>query len=227
MNMNDYHLARRKMVEQQLRARGIRNERVLEAMGKVPRHAFIEQALHHEAYSDHPLPIGEQQTISQPFIVALMTEALELTGDENVLEIGTGSGYQTGVLAELSYRVFTVERIRALLTKARETLDSLNYHNVRYKLGDGSLGWQEEGPYDAIIVTAGAPEIPQPLIDQLAVLGRLVIPVGESRGAQDLMRLVRTKSNSLTRTNLGACRFVDLVGDRGWPDSKDKRGIPW
>jgi len=227
MNMNDYHLARRKMVEQQLRARGIRNERVLEAMGKVPRHAFIEQALQHEAYSDHPLPIGEQQTISQPYIVALMTEAVDLTGNESVLEIGTGSGYQTAVLAELSYRVFTVERIRALLTKARETLDSLNYHNVRYKLGDGSLGWPEEGPYDAIIVTAGAPEVPQPLIDQLAVLGRLVIPVGESRGSQSLLKLVKTKNQSLTRTDLGGCRFVDLVGDHGWPQSKDKRGIPW
>jgi protein-L-isoaspartate(D-aspartate) O-methyltransferase len=227
MNMNDYHLARRKMVEQQLRARGVRNEGVLEAMGKVPRHAFVEQALQHEAYSDHPLPIGEAQTISQPYIVALMTEALDLTGSENVLEIGTGSGYQTAILAELSYRVFTVERIRSLLTKARETLEALNYHNIRYKLGDGSLGWAEEGPYEAIIVTAGAPEVPQPLIDQLAVLGRLVIPVGESRGSQSLLKLVKTKTQSLSRTDLGGCRFVDLVGDYGWPRSKDKRGIPW
>jgi len=225
--MNDYHLARRKMVEQQLRARGIRDERVLEAMGKVPRHAFIEQALLHEAYSDHPLPIGEQQTISQPYIVALMTEALQLTGEENVLEIGTGSGYQTAILAELSYRVFTIERIRSLLTRSRQIIEALNYHNVRYKLGDGSLGWAEEGPFDAIIVTAGAPEIPQPLIDQLAVFGRLVIPVGESRGSQSLFRLVKTKNGSLTRSNLGGCRFVDLVGEHGWAQSRGSRGIPW
>jgi len=226
MNKNDYHLSRRQMVQQQLEARGIRDRRLLDVMNKVGRHVFVEEALQSQSYADHPLPIGENQTISQPYIVALMTEALELSGKEKVLEIGTGSGYQTAILAELSYRVYTIERIRFLLNKARKILEKLNYHNIRYRLGDGTFGWKEEAPFDAIIVTAGAPAVPQPLMEQLAPLGRIVIPVGESRGSQTLVKLVKKKDGSFTRSSLGGCRFVDLIGNHGWSENNN-RGFRW
>jgi protein-L-isoaspartate(D-aspartate) O-methyltransferase len=212
----DYRLAREKMVKTQLISRGISNRRVLEVMGKVPRDAFVEEALVGEAYNDHPLPIGEKQTISQPYIVALMTEALEVSGKEKTLEIGTGSGYQTAILADLSRKVYTIERVRTLMIKARNILQELGYTNILFKAFDGTLGWKEYGPYDAIIVTAGAPKIPQPLLDQLADGGRLVIPVG-NRSSQELIKVTNKKGNYIKK-NLGGCRFVDLLGIHGWKD---------
>jgi protein-L-isoaspartate(D-aspartate) O-methyltransferase len=212
----DYRLAREKMVKTQLISRGISNRRVLEVMGKVPRDAFVEEALVGEAYNDHPLPIGEKQTISQPYIVALMTEALEVSGKEKTLEIGTGSGYQTAILADLSRKVYTIERVRTLMIKARNILQELGYTNILFKAFDGTLGWKEYGPYDAIIVTAGAPKIPQPLLDQLADGGRLVIPVG-NRSSQEMIKVTNKKGNYIKK-NLGGCRFVDLLGIHGWKD---------
>lgn len=207
---------REKMIKGQLVSRGISNKRVLDAMKKVPRHIFVPSDLVDEAYNDYPLPIGNGQTISQPYMVALMTEALELKGNEKTLEIGTGSGYQTAILAELSKEVYTIERILALLNKARETLEKLRYKNIFFKAGDGTLGWQEYEPYDAIIVTAGAPKIPQPLLDQLANEGRLVVPVG-NRWSQELIKITKRK-DELIKENLGGCRFVDLIGIYGWKE---------
>jgi len=211
---HDYRLARERMVRNQLVPRGISDERVLAAMEKIHRHLFVEEALTGEAYNDHPLPIGEKQTISQPYIVALMTEALELTGKEKVLEIGTGSGYQTAILAELAHTVYTVERIGSLLEKSKKLLGDLGYTNIRFKVSDGTFGWEEFAPYDAIVVTAGAPRIPQPLLDQLSDGGRLVIPIG-NRYSQDLMRVKKAK-NRFIEKNFGGCRFVDLIGNHGW-----------
>ncbi len=205
------------MVDSQLRSRGITDERVLKAMEKIPRHLFVEEGLQDQAYSDSPLPIGERQTISQPFIVALMTEALNLKGHEKILEIGTGSGYQAAVLAELGDRVFSIERIASIAGKTRKLLDSLNYYNVLIWVGDGTYGWRDEAPFDAIIVTAGAPEIPKTYKDQLAVGGKLVIPVG-SRQSQTLMKLTRLseKADDFKEEDLGGCRFVNLIGEYGW-----------
>jgi protein-L-isoaspartate(D-aspartate) O-methyltransferase len=214
--MIDFSKTRLRMAEEQLLARGIKDPRVISAMKKVPRHLFVEEALQSQAYSDHPLPIGEKQTISQPYMVALMTEALQLKGNEKVLEIGAGSGYQTAVLAEMAEKVFSVERIRSLAIRARNLLFSLGYINIEIKIFDGTYGWLEQSPFDAIIVTAGAPEIPQPLIDQLAVGGRLVIPVGDA-SYQDLFRVTRTEEG-IKKENLGGCRFVKLIGKYGWTD---------
>ena len=208
---------RMKMVTSQLISRGITDEKVLKAMEKIPRHLFVDEGLHDQAYADNPLPIGERQTISQPYIVALMTEALELTGHEKVLEIGTGSGYQTAILAELADRVFSIERIASLADRARKVLDSLGYYNVLIRVGDGTYGWKEESPFDAIIVTAGAPHVPKTLFDQLIVGGRLIVPTGD-RHTQKLLKLTRT-SNELDKAetkDLGGCRFVNLIGEYGW-----------
>jgi protein-L-isoaspartate(D-aspartate) O-methyltransferase len=213
-DMIDFPRVRLKMVEEQLISRGVKDPRVIAAMQKIPRHLFVEEALQNQAYTDHPLPIGEKQTISQPYIVALMTEALELKGTEKVLEIGAGSGYQTAILAELAQKVFSIERIRSLAIKARKLLFELGYFNVEIKIFDGTYGWVEEGPFDAIIVTAGGPEIPQPLLDQLGVGGRLVIPVGDAY-VQDLIRL-RKKEDGIHKEDLGGCRFVKLIGKYGW-----------
>jgi len=212
--MMDLPKARLKMVEEQIVSRGIKDPRVIAAMKKVPRHLFVEEALQSQAYSDHPLPIGEKQTISQPYMVALMTEALQLKEKEKVLEIGAGSGYQTAMLAELAEKVFSIERIRSLAIKARQLLYELGYFNVEIKIFDGTHGWMGEAPFDAIIVTAGAPDIPQPLLDQLAIDGRLVIPVGDAY-AQDLMRVTKTKEG-IKKEELGGCRFVKLIGKYGW-----------
>ena len=212
--IHDYRLARERMVKNQLMPRGIRNKGVLRAMGNIHRHLFIEEALIGEAYNDHPLPIGHKQTISQPYIVALMTQALELTGKEMTLEIGTGSGYQTAILAELSEKVYTIERIRPLMEDARKLLGELKYTNILFKAFDGTLGWKEFAPYDAIIVTAGAPKLPQPLLDQLADGGRMVVPVGD-KFSQELIRIVRERDDYIEE-NLGGCRFVDLIGTHGW-----------
>lgn len=204
------------MVRTQIEARGIRDPRVLAAMRKVPRHRFVDEALIGQAYGDYPLPIGEQQTISQPYIVALMTEALELKGTEKVLEIGTGSGYQAAILAECAAQVFSVERLPTLADRARRILDALGYKNIKIKVGDGTLGWPEEAPFDGIIVTAAAPAIPQPLLNQLAKHGRMVIPVGD-RYSQTLM-VVRKTPEGLKYDYRGGCRFVKLIGTYGWPE---------
>ncbi|MGQ9509605.1 MAG: protein-L-isoaspartate(D-aspartate) O-methyltransferase [Thermodesulfobacteriota bacterium] len=214
----DFPKAREKMVEEQIVARGIRDSRVIAAMKKIPRHLFVEEALQNQAYSDHPLPIGEKQTISQPYMVALMTEALQLTGKERILEIGTGSGYQTAILAELAQEVYSIERIRSLAIKARKLLYELGYYHVEIKIFDGTAGWPEKSPFDAILVTAGAPDIPPPLYDQLAMGGRLVIPVGNAYG-QDLLRVTKTKEGP-KKEDLGGCRFVKLIGKYGWEEDE-------
>ncbi len=213
---HDYRIARERMVKNQLMPRGITDPGVLKAMGKIPRHLFVEEALEGEAYNDHPLPIGHQQTISQPYIVALMTQALELTGTEKTLEIGTGSGYQTAILAELSQKVYTIERIRPLMEKARDLLAELGYMNIIFSAFDGTIGWKEYEPYDAIMVTAGAPKVPEPLREQLADGGRMIIPIGD-RFSQELIKVVREKDH-YRQKNLGGCRFVDLIGLHGWKD---------
>jgi protein-L-isoaspartate(D-aspartate) O-methyltransferase len=214
--MTDFHLARRRMVEDQLVARGVRDPEVLRAMGRIPRHRFVEPALQASAYGDSALPIGLGQTISQPYMVALMTEALGLTGEERVLEIGTGSGYQTAVLAEIADRVFSVERLPALSRRARAVLDSLGYRSVVLLVGDGSPGWPAYAPYDAIIVTAGGPQVPPHLVAQLAEGGRLVIPVGE-RFSQSLVRVTRRAAGDRVE-DLGGAVFVSLIGQEGWRD---------
>ena len=212
--MTDLPKARLKMVEEQITSRGIKDARLIAAMKKIPRHLFVEEALQSQAYTDHPLPIGEKQTISQPYMVALMTEALLLTGKEKILEIGTGSGYQTAILAELCEKVFSIERIRPLAIRARKLLYELGYFNVEIKIFDGTFGWREESPFDAILVTAGSPDIPQPLIDQLAAGGRLVIPVGDAF-IQELFRVTKTEAG-VKKEDMGGCRFVKLIGEHGW-----------
>ena len=213
---NDYRLARERMVNNQIASRGIRDKGVLSAMRKVQRHLFVEEALIAEAYNDHPLPIGHKQTISQPYIVALMTEALELTGKEKTLELGTGSGYQTAILAELSEKVYTIERIRPLMEQARSLLNELGYINILFKSYDGTLGWEEYAPFDAIMITAGAPKMPEPLLNQLSDGGRMIIPIGD-RFSQDLIKVTKIKGD-FKEENLGGCRFVDLIGAHGWKE---------
>ncbi len=209
-----YDRLRQEMVEKQIEARGITDVRVLDAMRRVPRHLFVSEALMDQAYSDFPLPIGEQQTISQPYIVAEMTQALQLSPDDRVLEIGTGSGYQAAILSKIVYRVYSIERIHSLYVRTRKLFDKLGYHNIVTRYSDGTTGWKEQGPFDAIIVTAGSPEIPAVLVNQLSIGGRMVIPVG-SQHSQDLIKLVRDQSG-IHQTNLGGCRFVKLVGEHGW-----------
>ncbi len=211
----DYAVARRRMVEKHLVQRGIKDPHVLEVMGTVPRHRFVEDALQSQAYTDYALPIGEKQTISQPYIVAVMSEAAQLTGDEKVLEIGTGSGYQAAVLSRLVAQVYSVERIAVLARRARRILDSLQYNNVHIKVSDGSLGLMEHQPYDIILVTAGAPEVPREYLAQLAPSGRLIIPVGE-HNTQTLRRITRMSDNTYCEEDLLSCRFVPLIGQSGW-----------
>jgi protein-L-isoaspartate(D-aspartate) O-methyltransferase len=215
--MDRYKKPRTRMVETQIKARDVSDIRVLNTMAVIPRHLFIDEGLEEQAYNDSPLPIGEHQTISQPYIVALMTQALELKGRERVLEIGTGSGYQTAVLASLADRVFSVERIASLATNARKILDKLNFYNVAIRVGDGSYGWREEAPFDGIIITAAVPEIPQYLLEQLAAGGRMVAPVGD-RDVQTLYKLTRSAENpeEIIKEDLGGCRFVSMIGESGW-----------
>lgn len=214
----NYEISRKKMVQEQIVARGVSDRRVIDAMLSIPRHIFVQEAFSAQAYSDTPLPIGEKQTISQPYIVALMTEMLELKGTEKVLEIGTGSGYQTAILATLASRVCTAERIRPLALRARKCLDSLRLFNIMLRINDSDdspIGWEEEAPFDAIIVTAGAPEVPEVLTDQLAVGGRLVIPVG-SEAEQRLLKIVKHADGELEMVASIGCRFVPLIGKQGW-----------
>ena len=210
----EFAIPRERMVTEQVTRRGVRDARVLRAMGKVLRHRFVDEALSGRAYGDYPLPIGERQTISQPYMVALMSEALELVGHERVLEIGTGSGYQTAVLAELCSKVYSIERIKGLADRAIRMLDSLGYYNVLVRVGDGSLGWREEAPFDAILVTAAAPTVPGALVEQLIPKGRLVVPVGDAY-SQELRKGVK-EDEGMHWTDLGGCVFVKLIGDQGW-----------
>jgi len=206
--------ARLKMVEEQLVPRGITDARVLEAMRKVPRHLFLEEALADRAYEDSALPIGEKQTISQPYIVALMTQALALRPTDKVLEIGTGSGYQTAILAELAERVYSIERVKSLALQARERLDRMGYRNVAIRIGDGTYGWGDAAPFDAILVAAGSPSVPPLLVEQLREGGRLVIPVGD-RTVQRLQLGVK-QHGRLVLSDLGDCVFVPFIGAFAW-----------
>lgn len=216
MTLDEVKYARRReqMVQRQIEARNVTDPLVLEAMRRVPRHFFVSEALRHKAYEDYPLPIGEQQTISQPFIVAEMTQALSLKPTDRVLEIGTGSGYQAAILAEIVYRVYTIERIHALYVQARRLFDQLHYHNIVTRYSDGTKGWPAESPFDAIIVTAGAPRVPSVLMAQLSPGGRMVVPVGDHY-VQELIRIVKERSGH-QQSSLGGCRFVKLIGEDGW-----------
>jgi protein-L-isoaspartate(D-aspartate) O-methyltransferase len=205
---------RTRMVQEQLVRRGVTDARVLEAMGRVPRHLFVEEALRERAYGDHPLPIGEQQTISQPYIVALMTALLRLEGPEKVLEIGTGSGYQTAVLAALARRVCSIERVPSLARRARTLLESLGYTNVWVRVSNGTLGWPDEAPFDRILVAAAGPAVPRPLVEQLAEGGRMVLPVGDATG--QVLTLVEKVGGTTRTTACGDCMFVKLVGEYAW-----------
>ena len=210
----DFEVARAELIEHL--STEIKDERVLAAMRSIPRELFVPSESRHLAYEDRPLPIGCDQTISQPFIIALMTEALELTGKEKVLEVGTGSGYQAAILAKLARFVITTERVPALAETARRVLDKLEYTNIEVHLAEETLGWQREAPYDAIMVTAAAPKVPLDLLAQLVIGGRLVIPVG-SRYIQELYKITRGKKKMAVK-NLGGCRFVSLIGKGAWEE---------
>jgi len=209
---------RRKMVEEQLLERGIKDLALMEVMSRVPRHLFVDSSLQQRAYGDCPLPIGENQTISQPYIVASMTEALHLKGKERVLEIGTGSGYQTAILAEMASQVFTIERIRPIVQKTKVLLNSLKYENIVFKVFDGTYGWRDQSPFDAILISAATPNIPTALIEQLADKGRLVAPVG-GRESQKLTVLSKVGSRLVSREK-ESCKFVPLIGKFAWPEEE-------
>ncbi|MDG1844630.1 MAG: protein-L-isoaspartate(D-aspartate) O-methyltransferase [Nitrospinaceae bacterium] len=209
---------RRKMVEKQILGRGIKDLSVMEVLSRVPRHLFVNSSLQHRAYGDCPLPIGENQTISQPYIVALMTQVLDLKGGERVLEIGTGSGYQTAILAELASHVFTIERVKPLVKKTKELLEGLKYKNIVFKTFDGTYGWRDQSPFDAILISAATPSIPKSLIEQLADKGRLVAPVGE-RESQDLI-VLNKNGNKVMERKIGSCKFVPLIGKFAWSEEE-------
>jgi protein-L-isoaspartate(D-aspartate) O-methyltransferase len=212
-----YTMARDRMVEGQLARRGITDPKVLIAMRTIPRHLFVDRGLWGRAYGDHPLPIGQGQTISQPYMVALMTQVLEVKEDHRILEIGTGSGYQAAILARMAKKVFTIERLGALARRAREVFDQLEFQNIAIRIGDGTIGWRKYAPFDGIVVTAGSPDLPQPLLDQLSEEGgRLVIPVG-GHGFQQLKVVSRQGDEFTTREDVG-CSFVPLVGKHGWSE---------
>jgi protein-L-isoaspartate(D-aspartate) O-methyltransferase len=211
----DYSIPRERMVERLRDHYQIRDPRVLEAMRSVPRHSFVPEALQGRAYGDHALPISGSQTISQPYIVALMTELLELNSDSRVLEIGAGSGYQTAILAKVAGQVYSIERIASLAREAQSRIRQLNIYNATVKCFDGTLGWAANAPYDAILVAAGGPNVPDPLVAQLKIGGRLVVPVGESRESQRLVRVIKGETGHKQEDH-GACAFVPLIGQHGW-----------
>lgn len=211
----DFSVARRRMVDQQVKSRGVKAQNVIDAMLEVPRHLFVESGLQDQAYSDFPLPIGHKQTISQPYIVAFMTEALQLTGGERVLEIGTGSGYQAAILSKIARYVYTVERVADLARAARRALDTMGAYNVHIRVNDGTCGWEDQATFDAIITTAGAPSVPETLKQQLEIGGRLVIPVG-TLGLQELYCITRISADKFDEEKLIDCRFVPLIGRHGW-----------
>ena len=217
--MDDATAARRRLVEQQVRARGVRDERVLEAMLTVPREAFVSKIQAPFAYDDSPLPIAAGQTISQPFVVALMVEALRLTADDRALEVGSGSGYAAAVMSRLCRRVFGIERHPELVAAAGTALAGLGYGNVRLRAGDGTMGWPEESPFDAILVSAGGPRVPEALREQMSIGGRMVIPVGNSGRIQHLVRVVRESADAWREDDLGEVAFVPLIGEQGWAES--------
>ncbi len=216
--MTDYSTQRENMVRFQIARRGVRSQLVLDAMRAVPRERFLPAVRADFAYDDSPLPIGQGQTISQPYVVAFMSDALELAGGEKVLEIGTGSGYAAAVLAEIAADVYTIERIAGLADMANSVLESLGYDNVRVRHGDGTLGWPEEAPFDAIVVTAGAPCVPESLKGQLAIGGRLVIPVGSTQAYQKIVRITRIDEDTFESEQLLPVRFVPLIGEEGWKE---------
>ncbi|MFN0009896.1 MAG: protein-L-isoaspartate(D-aspartate) O-methyltransferase [Planctomycetota bacterium] len=219
----DYDARRRQMVERQIAARGVRSPKVLAAMSRVRREGYVPSYLGEFAYEDTPLPIEEEQTISQPYIVGFMIDALDLKGGERVLEIGTGSGYAAAVLAEIAGEVYTIERHERLARQATERLRGDGYANVHVRNGDGTLGWPEEAPFDAIVVAAGGPEVPESLREQLAVGGRLVIPVGSVIGLQKLVRVTRVGAERFQQVELADVRFVPLVGEGGWREEAPAR----
>ncbi len=213
--MDEYAISRERMITLLRGHYKIRDERVLQAMSEVPRHLFVPEAIKAQAYKDNALPIASKQTISQPFIVARMSELLELTPQSKILEIGAGSGYQTVILAKLANKIYAIERVSVLVQEAQERLKKLNINNVTLTCADGTLGWQTHAPFDAILVAAGSPTIPQPLLNQLKIGGRLVLPVGQDQRTQKLIRVTRTEKNFQTE-DFGACAFVPLIGEHGW-----------
>jgi protein-L-isoaspartate(D-aspartate) O-methyltransferase len=227
MKSTDFKWKRERMVEEQIKRRGVEHEELLEAMATVPREEFVPEKYRVTAYSDRPLPIGEGQTISQPYMVAMMTEALQLGPEDKVLEIGAGSGYAAAILGQLAGEVFTIERHRSLAEQARTRFDRLGYDNIHVRHADGTKGWSEEAPFDAIVAAAAGPNVPDSLKEQLAPGGRLVIPVGQRMGAQTLMRITRTSENGdFKEENLGAVRFVPLIGSEGFEDSAQTTSKP-
>lgn len=206
---------RAEMVETQLKARGLTDERLMAAFRKVPRHLFVPAEFRREAYADHPLPIESGQTISQPYIVGLMTDCLRLRGHERVLEIGAGTGYQTAILAEMALDIFSVERLPELMQAVAKRLEGLGYLNVHLSVGNGTLGWTEHAPYDAVLVSAAAPKIPEPLIAQLAEGGRMVLPIGAPQA--QMLTLVEKHRGVLHQQEIASCAFVPLIGQHGWP----------
>jgi protein-L-isoaspartate(D-aspartate) O-methyltransferase len=214
IEVKDWKFERERMVQEQIVARGIADKRVIEAMNTVPRHMFVDRTYYHQAYNDYPLPIGHGQTISQPYMVAAMTELLELKGEEKVLEIGTGSGYQAAILGLLCSKVYSVECIPALTRRARMVLEKLHFNNINIMVGDGSIGLPAYAPFDGIVVTAGAPEIPTPLIEQLAENGKFVIPTGDE--FSQILNIITKQKGRIYRKELFGCTFVPLKGKEGW-----------
>jgi protein-L-isoaspartate(D-aspartate) O-methyltransferase len=210
----NFSASRLRMVKEQLISRGIKDQRLLNVMGEIPRHLFILEALRSTAYGNHPLPIGEGQTISQPYVTALMVEALELNGTEKILEIGTGSGYQTAVLAKLVEKVYSIERITSLALKARKLIESLHYINILIRVADGSYGWSENAPFDRIIISAASPTIPEPLLDQLKDKGIMIIPLG-TETSQTLVKVIKEGERKRV-IDISPCLFVKMIGQHGW-----------
>ena len=213
-DIDSFAFVRERMIREQLVGRGITSQKVLDAFRNVPRHLFVEEGLIYQAYSDYPLPIAEGQTISQPYIVALMTQHLDAQPGDVVLEIGTGSGYQTAILAELVSKIYSIERFGGIASKSRKLLDGLGYHNVMIVIGDGTKGYPEKAPYDGIIVTAAAPDVPDSFVKQLKDNGRLILPVGTEQ-SQELIKITK-QADGFRRESLGGCRFVKLIGEYGW-----------